>query len=283
VMALAQPFGRKPSRRRLDVVAMALAPIGILVVLLAQVIAGVPMRALLRVEAALVVVGGTMGALLISYSAREIWAAGRAVARTFLAARSDVDALATTIIRLATGAHRRGLVAIESELDAVADPFLREGVRHAIDEASAEALRSLLAAESAARSAEEESPARVFEAAAGYAPTLGILGAVLGLIDVMRNLAAPGALGDGIAVAFVATVYGVGVANLVLLPLAGRLRERAEQGARRRELMTHGICAIHQRIHPRALAHALRSFGATSLEERTARLLRADPGLRLPA
>jgi chemotaxis protein MotA len=139
--------------------------------------------------------------------------------------------------------------------------------------------------ESDARSAEDEAPARFFEAAAGYTPTLGILGAVLGLIHVMRNLSAPDALGSGIAVAFVATVCGVGVANLLLLPLAGRLREHAAVRVRRRELMTQGICAIHQRVHPRVLTQKLRAFAVkpSILDDRAARLALTDRARRLPA
>jgi chemotaxis protein MotA len=114
------------------------------------------------------------------------------------------------------------------------------------------------------RGADEDAPARLLETAAGYAPTFGILGAVLGLIHVMQSLNTPKGLGGGVAVAFVATVYGVGAANLLLLPLAGRIRERAALAARRRELMVHGICAIHQRLHPRVVAHKLRANGARS-------------------
>jgi len=132
----------------------------------------------------------------------------------------------------------------------------------------------LLVIESGARDAEEEAPARVFEAAAGYAPTLGILGAVLGLVQVMQRLGSPGSLGSGIAVAFVATVYGVGSANMILLPVAGRLRERATHAARRRELMTHGLCAIHGRMNPRLVARKLRSFSTEmpKIEEIATRL-----------
>jgi chemotaxis protein MotA len=282
---MAAPPPRTPPRPRPrpDVTALVLAPLGIAVVFLSQIANGVPLLALLQLEAALIVIGGTLGALCLTYSPAELLTAMRAAGTTFLSARADLDAMAATMIGLASRGHRRGLVTLEAELDSLADPFLREGIRHAIDEPSADAVRGLLHVEAAALLSDEEAPARIFEAAAGYAPTLGILGAVLGLIDVMRHLSAPSALGSGIAVAFVSTVYGVGLANLVLLPIAGRLRERAAQAARRRELMIHGICGIHQRVHPRALAHTLRAYGARVTEERAARLLRSDQGRRLPA
>ena len=252
------PRGR--SRRRLDFASIAVVPAGVILILAAQAIDGVPLGSLLQWPAALIVLGGTLAAVMISYTPGELMRAVRAAGRTFLQSQDDTDALAATMVALSIRAHRRGLLALESEIEAVSDPFLREGLVLAIDGGSLEALRALLAIECGAREAEEEAPARVFEAAAGYAPTLGILGAVLGLVQVMQRLGSPGALGSGIAVAFVATVYGVGAANMLLLPIAGRLRERATQAARRREVMTHGLCAIHARMNPRLVARTLRSF-----------------------
>jgi chemotaxis protein MotA len=277
-MARVHPFRRVLPRRSLDLSGLLLAPVGIAAVAMAQALGGVPVGALLQAQATLIVVGGTLGAVLVSYSLRDVLRAGGAAWSSFLVERDDTDALAATLLGLAARAHRQGLVSIDGDTDALADPFLREGIRGAIDEPSPVVVRELLAAESAAQTARDDAPARVFEAAAGYAPTLGILGAVLGLIEVMRNLAAPGALGNGIATAFVATVYGVGLANLVLLPMAGRLRERAARAAARRELMTHGICAIHQRVHPRTLAQTLRAHGVkTGADDRSARLVRPEP------
>jgi chemotaxis protein MotA len=252
------PRGRH--RLRLDLASIAVVPAGVILIVAAQAIDGVPLGALLQWPAALIVLGGTLAAVMISYTPHELMTAVRAAGRTFLHSQDDTDALAATMVALSIRAHRRGLLALESEIDNLSDPFLREGLVLAVDGGSIEALRELLAIESGAREAEEEAPARVFEAAAGYAPTLGILGAVLGLVQVMQRLGSPGSLGSGIAVAFVATVYGVGSANMLLLPIAGRLRERATHAARRRELMTHGLCAIHARTNPRLVARRLRSF-----------------------
>jgi chemotaxis protein MotA len=123
-------------------------------------------------------------------------------------------------------------------------------------------LRDVVATERRARDADDEAPARVFEAAAGYAPTLGILGAVLGLIQVMQHLSEPGALGAGIATAFVATIYGVGSANLLFLPIAGRMRERAETASRRRDLIAEALFSIHARMNPRMVAQKLKALTA---------------------
>src|SRR5678816_4711123 len=133
----------------------------------------------------------------------------------------------TRLIAIASRAHRKGLMSLEAELNDVDHRLLRDGLMLIVDGTSIEVLRDMVVADRRARDADEEAPARVFEAAAGYAPTLGILGAVLGLVQVMQRLGAPGSLGSGIAVAFVATVYGVASANMLLLPVAGRLRERA--------------------------------------------------------
>ena len=279
----ARPKGRV--RPRLDIGSIAVLPAGVLLIVTAQAIEGMPLGAFLQWPAALIVVGGTLAAVMISYSPHELAKAGRAAAGTFTRVHDDTDALAATMVTLSMRAHRRGLLALEHDIDGVSDSFLREGLSLAVDGSSLDTLRELLAIESGAREAQEEAPARVFEAAAGYAPTLGILGAVLGLVQVMQRLGTPGALGSGIAMAFVATVYGVGVANLLLLPIAGRVRERAGLAARRRELMTHGLCAIHVRMNPRLVARKLRSFSTDMprIEEIASRLNSMPTPARRPS
>lgn len=247
---------------RLDFLSIALAPLGIGVVLAAQLFDGSPLAALLQGPSALVVFGGTLGAVLISYTPKEIARAGRAALDAFRAPDDDLDMIAATFVTLSIRAHRRGLPALEPDVDSIADPLFRGGLSLVVDGATPEMINDVVALEGRAQEAEDDAPARIFEAAAGYAPTMGILGAVLGLMRVMEHLSAPGMLGSGIALAFVATVYGVGVANLVLLPIAGRLRERAGVRARRRELIVHGLHALQQRLHPRMVAQKLRVFSS---------------------
>ena len=250
------------TRRRtgVDVGSIAALPLGIGVVLLAQYLDGGSLESLLQVTAALIVGGGTLAATLVSYSPRDVVSACRAAVRAFRRVDHDTTALTRRVLGLAVHAHRGGVMALETEIDSIDDPFLRNGLGLAVDGASADALRDILSAEMHAQEAEDEAPARVFEAAAGYAPTLGIVGAVLGLIHVMEHLEAPGALGSGIAVAFVSTLYGIGVANLVLLPLASRLRERAADSARHREIMIEALVAMQQRTNPRLVAQKLRAL-----------------------
>ncbi len=132
-----------------------------------------------------------------------------------------------------------------------------------MDGTSPNTLRAMLESEADSRDEIDERPSRVYEAAGGYAPTIGILGAVLGLIQVMENLSDPNKLGAGIAVAFVATVYGVGSANLIFLPIAAKLRARAAVRAKRRQLICEGIFAIQEGLNPRLIEHKLRGLLGT--------------------
>jgi chemotaxis protein MotA len=253
-------LGRGVGRFRIDVASLAVLPAGIGIVLLAQLLEGGAVRSLLQGPAALIVFGGTFAALLISFSPVEVFRALREAARTFAGVERDTTALTAQLVSYAIRAHRKGVLTLESEVEDIEDPFLRHGFGLVVDGVALEELKEMLALEQSARQTNEDAPARVFEAAAGYAPTLGILGAVLGLIHVMENLAQPGALGSGIAVAFVATVYGVGSANLLFLPVAGRLRERSMNNVRRREITAEALVCIHQRVSPRLIAQRLRAF-----------------------
>ncbi|HEY0876798.1 MAG TPA: flagellar motor protein [Vicinamibacterales bacterium] len=251
------------SRRRFQWGSLAAVGAGILIVVAAQALDGGTFSALLQGPAALIVFGGTCAATLVSYSPSTVLDALRAAARTFREDVDDLDELSAQLVGLSIRAHRRGLLDLESEVDTLQDPFLRNGLALAVDGVSSEMLREALNVERLAHEAREEVPARVFEAAAGYAPTLGILGAVLGLIRVMEHLATPAALGSGIAMAFVATVYGVGSANLLLLPMAARLRERSAAASRRRDLITETLIDVQQRINPRLVAQKARVFANT--------------------
>jgi chemotaxis protein MotA len=251
---------RRPRGPRLDLLAIVLAPLGVLVVLAAHVIDGSSLAALADAPSAMVVIGGTLGAVLVSFTPSEIAAAGRAALATFRVHETDVDAMAATLVTLSIRAQRRGLPALETETEFIADPLLRNGLSAVVDGATPEQLDQLVGIEVKAQENDEDTPVRIFEAAAGYAPTMGILGAVLGLMRVMEHINAPGMLGSGIALAFVATVYGVGLANLVLLPIAGRLRERSYARGRRREMIVQGLHALQQRANPRLVAQRLRAY-----------------------
>ena len=256
------PATPPPRRPRLDLASLATLPLGIVVVIGAQLLEGGAPMSLVQGAAALIVFGGTMAAVLISYSPHEVVHAVRSAGRTFRVVEDTTDTLAARLVALAGRAHRKGLMSLDSELNTIDDGFLRDGLMLIVDGIAIEGLQDVVATERRARDADDEAPARIFEAAAGYAPTLGILGAVLGLIQVMQHLSQPGALGSGLAVAFVATVYGVGSANLLFLPIAARMRERAANASRRRDLVAEALFAIHARMNPRLVAQKLKVLTA---------------------
>jgi chemotaxis protein MotA len=249
---------RRPSR--FEYATIVGLPAAIAVVLLAQLLEGAPTRALWQPTAALVVFGGTLAAILVSYPAALVRRALVAIKDTFVSREEPVDAVLAAIIQYSQVSRRKGLIALETEIDRAVDPFLKIALALAVDGTNAKVARQILEVESDARREFAEAPADVLETAAGYTPTLGILGAVLGLIHVMQSLSDPSKLGSGIAVAFVATVYGVATANLVLLPLATKLRGAARRSALTRELIIEGMTAVQEGLNPRVIEQKLRGF-----------------------
>jgi chemotaxis protein MotA len=231
-----------------------------MVVLAAQLMEGASARALWQPTAALVVFGGSLAAVFVSFPADLVFRTFAAVCGAFVARSESVGVVLDRILAYANTSRRKGVMALEAEIDRAPDPFLRAALGLAVDGANPKTVRQILEIESNARREHAEAPAEVLETAAGYAPTLGILGAVLGLIHVMESLSEPAKLGSGIAVAFVATVYGVGSANLVLLPLATKLRGRARQAALTREVIIEGIVALQEGLNPRLIEQKLQGF-----------------------
>jgi chemotaxis protein MotA len=248
------------------VLSMVAVPCACAVVVVSYVWGGGAARALLHGAAALMVLGGTGAATLVSHSVYDIGRAMRAALSSFLREDTDIGFLTTRLNDWAIRAHRHGVMVLDAELDEVNDPFLRHALSLAVDGVEPSVLRSVLGAEARAREAQDDVHVRVLESAAGYAPTFGMLGAVLGLMQVMSSLDQPGRLGGGIATAFVATVYGLGLANVLLLPLAGRLRERMLAGIRRREIVVEAVIGLRLRTHPRLFAATMRGIAPESRE-----------------
>ncbi|HEX7085422.1 MAG TPA: flagellar motor protein [Vicinamibacterales bacterium] len=248
------------ARTRFQWTAVLGLPLGLALVGAGQALEGGTLSSILQPAAALIVFGGTAGAVLLGSSWAEIRQAARSLRALVLERPVNADALVQEIVRLAGQARRNGLMSLENVVDDHADPFLRKYLMHAVDGARPQVLRDMMELEIQHQEEHDEAPARVFEAAGGYLPTLGILGAVLGLIQTMQHLSEPEHIGGGIAVAFVATVYGVGAANLFCLPIAARLRGRAREAARHRELMMEGILAIQDGLNPRLVDEKLRAM-----------------------
>jgi chemotaxis protein MotA len=233
---------------------------GGLLVVSVQAIEGGALRSLFQLPAALIVIGGTCLATLVTYPPSAIRKAATAAWFAFREDEEAFDTLGAQLVTLSVHANRGGPAAIDQQIQHVRDPFLRNGLTLVADGVSLDLLRDSLAMERLSEESREDLPIRLLESAAGYAPTLGILGAVLGLMRLMENLPSPAALGRGIALAFVATVYGIATANLLLLPIASRLRERVTAQARRRDLITETLLDMHKRLNPRLVAQKARGF-----------------------
>lgn len=250
---------RRARARRWDWATLVGVPLAVVVVLVGQALEGGSLGSILQVTAALIVFGGTAGAVLVSFPSAEIRNAVGALRSVVHDRPESAEATIGELVRLATQARRHGIMSLESVLDD-ADPFLRKFLAHVVDGAKPQVLRDMMELEIVHQEEHDEAPARVFEAAGGYLPTLGILGAVLGLIQTMQHLSEPEHIGGGIAVAFVATVYGVGAANLVFLPIATKLKTKARRTARHRELMMEGVLAIQEGLNPRLIDEKLHAF-----------------------
>ncbi|MEQ1886270.1 MAG: flagellar motor protein [Bryobacteraceae bacterium] len=210
--------------------------------------------------AAMIVMGGTMGAVMISTPMSVLKGAGRRLMGVLTDRTPPLDTILDEIIGYATKARKRGLVSLEQDADQVQDPYFRKALNLAVDGTDMQELRSMMELEIALDQHRAEAEAKVFENAGGYAPTVGIIGAVLGLIQVMKNLANIDEVGHGIAVSFVATVYGVGAANLLFLPSATKIKSRAQAETQRQELILEGICGIVEGLNPKLLRSKLEPF-----------------------
>ena len=222
---------------------------------------GGKIKDILQLTAAMIVLGGTTGAVLVSVPLAALRGGLRRLASVFLDSAPQFGEVVNEIIGYATKARKNGLVSLEDEAMKIADPFLRKALNLAVDGTDLQELRKMLELEIDIEEQRAEAEAKVFETAGGYAPTVGIIGAVLGLIQVMKNLANIEEVGHGIAVAFVATVYGVGLANLLLLPAASKIKARAQAETLRRELIEEGVSGIVEGLNPKLIRIKIECYG----------------------
>jgi chemotaxis protein MotA len=212
---------------------------------------------LLQPTAALIVFGGTLGAVMVQFPFSVVLQAAGQLKKIFVGVEDPAAQLIGDLTRYATKARRNGLVSLDPELQVIEDPFLKKAMTLAVDGFPANELRPMMELEMDKESDREEMIPKVYEAAGGFAPTIGILGAVIGLIQVMQRLQSINEVGKGIAVAFVATIYGVGSANIFFLPFAGRVKIAMRRKQVLRELMLEGVISIVERTSPRALESKL--------------------------
>ncbi|HYP06930.1 MAG TPA: flagellar motor protein [Bryobacteraceae bacterium] len=209
---------------------------------------------------AIIVLGGTIGAVMVTSPTAALVGAVRSLRLVFFQRAYDARKLVDDVLTFATRARRNGIVSLESDVDRIPDPFLRKALGLAVDGTDVQDLQQIMHLEIDADERRSKTEARVFDAAGGYAPTVGIIGAVLGLIQVMKHLDQIEMVGHGIAVAFVATIYGVGSANILFLPAAAKLRARAEEASRMKELMLDGVTSIVQGLHPKMIEQRLEPY-----------------------
>lgn len=214
----------------------------------------------LQPTAALIVFGGTLGAVLLQFPLTTVLSAFRSLGSLFSTQIRQDTELIRLLVNFANKARRQGVVSLDSDLASIKDPFLRQTLMLAVDGTEPADLRNIMRVNLESLTEDEERLPAVFEAAGGFSPTTGILGAVLGLIQVMQHLDNIQDVGRGIAVAFVATIYGVGIANLFFLPFAGKMHLRIRSSHRRREMMLEGVIAILEGINPRMLEIKLTGF-----------------------
>lgn len=244
---------------------MDIASIGGIILALLGILSGMMMEGgkisqITQPTAALIVIGGTIGAVMLQFPLNIFLAALKQVAHVFLPGKSSGDDVLKQIVTFANKARKSGIVSLDQDLPTVEDPFLKQALMLAIDGTEPNEVRKIMQMELDNKSEMEEKIPQVFEAAGGYSPTVGIIGAVLGLIQVMQHLDNINEVGRGIAVAFVATIYGVAFANLIFLPAAGKLKIRAHQEHLVKEMMLEGVISILEGMNPRMIETKLRTY-----------------------
>ena len=238
--------------------------LGILVALGAilggNVLEGGHLESLIGIPAFVIVIGGTIGAVLVQFPLTVVKSAVSAGFGLLKPKKNDPHKLVEELVSLAQLARKDGVLGLEKVANNVSHPMLQKGVLMAVDGCDSEVIRSTLETIISQEEHHVENSAKVYESAGGYCPTIGIIGAVLGLIHVMGNLADIEAVGKGIAAAFVATVYGVAAANIVFLPMAGRIKVRHAEETRQMELILEGILAIQAGLNPKIVKERLAAY-----------------------
>lgn len=244
--------------------------------LIAFIMDGGHFLSLIAPSAILIVFGGTIGATVTSYSKEELTVAISAF-RMFLY-KSATDKLKTLedIILLAERARREGILYLENYMEQIEDKFLRKGIQLIVDGTNPELLKTILETEIYTSQEKQEIGAGVFETAGGYAPTMGIIGTVMGLVHVLSNLSEPEKLGPAIAMAFLATLYGVGSANVLWLPMASKIKNISKQESVLREMMLEGLISIQAGNNPILIREKLVAFLSSKEREGSGKVKEAE-------
>jgi len=215
---------------------------------------------IIQPTAAMIVFGGTFGAVMVQFPLPVILKSFRGLAGVFFESEGDLQVIIKEIVGYANKARKDGIISLDDELPNIQDPFLKKSLMLAVDGTEPQDLRNIMELELENQEEHEERIPQVFESAGGFSPTIGIIGAVLGLIQVMQHLDNIAEVGRGIAVAFVATIYGVAAANILFLPSAGKLKIRMQASQLKRAMMLEGVVSILEGLNPRMVETKLQGF-----------------------
>jgi len=244
----------------MDILTIVGLIIGFGAILLGQALEGGHIDSLLNGPAILIVLGGTVGAVMVQAPLATFFRSMKMIVWMLFPPKFSGLATVESIISWSNIARKEGLLGLESVVEDEKDPFARKGLQLLVDGSEPEVIRGILEVEIESTEKTALDAAKLYETMGGYTPTVGIIGAVLGLIHVMGNLADPSALGSGIATAFVATIYGVGLANLLLLPIGGKLKTIIGQQSRMKEMTVEGLIAIAEGENPRNIETKLHGY-----------------------
>lgn len=242
-----------------------LATIGGVVVALGAIVGGLILEGgkvsdISQLTAAMIVLGGTLGAVMINTTMTTLIGGLKRLPEVFMEHVHSSGETIDIIVTLAGNARKSGIVSLESDVDQLQDPFLKKALSLAVDGTDLLEIRKMMEFEIVAEEEQAEAEAKVYESAGGYAPTIGIIGAVMGLIQVMKHLENIEEVGHGIAVAFVATVYGVAVSNIFFLPAANKLKARSHHSVKMKEMALEGVCSLAEGMNPKLIRMKLEGF-----------------------
>lgn len=215
---------------------------------------------ILKPTALMIVLGGTIGAVMVTTPMNVLVGSLKKMGLVFFDRAQSTESIIDEIIGYASKARKNGIVSLEQDADSVSEPFLKKAMNLAVDGTDLQEIRKMMELEISLEEHHAEAEAKVMEAAGGYAPTIGIIGAVLGLIQVMKNLADIEEVGKGIATAFVATIYGVGFANIFFLPAGNKIKARAQKTIQLKELMLEGVIGIVEGLNPKLIRGKLEAY-----------------------
>lgn len=230
------------------------------VLVVGSILKGSSPSSLIGSAAFVIVICGTTCSIMLQTPKATLKHAMKMARWVFKPPQEDNNALIAKIVEWSNAARKQGLLALEASVEGESDPFIKKGLQLLVDGAEPDMIRNVLEVEMGTHEHFDTQGAKVFEGMGIYAPTLGIIGAVLGLMAVMRNLADPSQLGHGISAAFIATVYGIGMANMFLLPMASKLKALVAEKTRTREMLIEGLISISRGDNPRNIEAKLQGF-----------------------